>query len=178
MKKLPAQQYLNTILSYDPSTGELTWKLRPLSHFKDQRGCNAWNTMYAGKPAFTAIDRKGYCVGAIDNQGYRAHRVIYMLMTGQDPQQIDHIDGDPANNRWTNLRSIIGKYNQLNMKRAKNNTSGTTGVRWHEEKERWQAYISIDRRRHYLGHFEHEHEAITARKAAEKKYGFHPNHGR
>lgn len=178
MKSLPSRQYLNTILSYDPATGELTWKSRPLSHFKDQRGCSTWNTMFAGKPAFTATDRKGYRVGAINNEGQRAHRVIYMLMTGSDPDQIDHIDGDPSNNRWTNLRSLPGGLNQKNMKRPRNNQSGHIGVFWREDKQRWLAYITSDKKRINLGHFEDINDAIAARKQAEIDHGFHPNHGR
>ena len=178
MKNLPSRQLLKQLLDYDPLTGKLTWKPRSLSRFKDQRGCSTWNAVYANKPAFTAVDRKGYHVGAIENQGYRAHRVIYMIMAGTDPQQIDHIDGDPANNRWANLRSLPGGLNQKNMKRPRNNQSGHIGVFWHKDKQRWLAYITSNKKRINLGYFEDINDAIAARKQAEVDHGFHPNHGR
>jgi len=178
MKKLPSRQHLKTLLDYDPLTGQLTWKQRPESMFPSPHHARAWNTRYAGQAAFTSTDRKGYHVGAIDDQHLRAHRVIYMLMTGQDPQQIDHIDGDPANNRWANLRSLPGRLNQKNMKRPRNNQSGHIGVFWLQDKQRWLAYITSDKKRINLGHFEDINDAIAARKQAEIDHGFHPNHGR
>jgi hypothetical protein len=46
--------FLRECFDYDPATGALTWRERPLTHFKGkyaQRSCNAWNALRAGKPA-------------------------------------------------------------------------------------------------------------------------------
>ncbi len=58
------------------------------------------------------------------------------------------------------------------------NTSGVMGVYWVKRLSRWEARISIDNKEIPLGTHAHKSDAIAARKAAEVKYGFHPNHGR
>jgi hypothetical protein len=146
--------------------------------FSTDRAWNTWNARYAWKQAFTSTDRKGYHVGAIYDVNYRASRVIFKWMTGVDADQVDHENGDNQNNRWTNLRDVTGLQNQQNMKRAKNNTSGVTGVSWNSEKGKWDAVIRHKGKHINLGRFVKKQDAIDARKAAEKQYGFHPNHGR
>lgn len=73
---LPTQVELKALLDYDPNTGILIWKYRPRNLFKSNRAYSTWNSRYAGKQAFTAIDKKGYNTGAINNVNYRAPRVI------------------------------------------------------------------------------------------------------
>lgn len=175
---LPSQSELQQLLDYDPLTGTLTWKSRPCSLFSDLRACSTWNSRYAGKAAFTATTAKGYRVGSINGKLYRASRVIYKMMTGIDPDQVDHEDGDNQNNRWANLREVTGQQNQMNMKRASNNKSGTTGVSWNSSKNKWEAKIKVNQKTIHLGRFDDLQHAITARKAGEVKHGFHPNHGR
>lgn len=62
-----------------------------------------------------------------------AHRVIWVLVHGSiDPTlDIDHIDGNPFNNRIDNLRLVEKKLNQRNRKKMKNNITGVTGVGFH-----------------------------------------------
>ncbi len=178
MKTLPDQARLQQLLTYFPDTGLLVWNTRIESDFTKPGYCTAWNKKYAGKPAFTAVDKKGYNVGAIEDIYLRAHRVIYKYMTGQDPDQIDHIDGQRNNNAWVNLRNVAGADNQKNMRKPLTNTSGNVGVRWNTEKLKWQAYINHARKRHNLGYFDDEEDAKKARADAEIRFGFHPNHGR
>lgn len=137
-----------------------------------------WNSRYANKPAFTAIDRKGYFVGAIHDVNYRAARVIFKLVHGYDPIQVDHDNGNRQNNRLNNLFDVTGPQNQRNMKKPVNNTSGTIGVTWDKSKQRWAAKIKAAGRTINLGRFVDINDAIQCRKAAEVHYGFHPNHGR
>lgn len=175
---LPTQKMLQDLLTYDPATGQLFWKLRPQIMFPDVRSWKTWNIRYADKPAFTAIDRKGYHVGAINSTSYRAARLVYKLCHGVDADQVDHIDGDRTNNKIANLRNVSGQQNQQNMKRCSRNTSGITGVSWNSERNRWEARITYNRKTISLGRFVDFEEATAARKEAEKQYGFHSNHGR
>ena len=175
---LPSQNRLNDLLTYDSFTGKLHWRSRKLINFPDIRSFNTWNARYAGKEAFTATSAKGYHVGSIDGKLYRGSRVIYKMMTGIDANQIDHEDGNNQNNRWKNLRDVTGQQNQMNMKKASNNTSGTTGVSWNSSKKKWEAKIKSNQKTIHLGRFNDLQSAINARKIGEKKYGFHPNHGR
>jgi hypothetical protein len=171
---LPTQSELQALLNYNPNTGTLIWKERPGT----ERTMKSWNTKYAGKPAFTAIDRKGYRVGAINAVNYRAARVIYKLHHGVDAEQVDHIDGDRSNNRIMNLRAVTHQQNQQNMKRSSRNTSGVVGVSWNTGKSRWDAKISVDGRSILIGRFINFEEAVAARKRHEVELGYHPNHGR
>jgi len=169
---MPDQQTLQNLLDYNPLTGMLLWKPRL------GQGNRSWNTRYAGKPAFTAVDHKGYQVGAINGTNYRAARVIYKLCHGVDAHQVDHIDGNRLNNRIDNLRAVTGQQNQQNMKRCTRNKSGVTGVSWNTEKNRWDAKITHNKKTILLGRFTDFDEAVATRKQAENEFGFHPNHGR
>lgn len=59
-----------------------------------------------------------------------------------------------------------------NIKMAINsrNTSGYKGVSYHKKNKKWQASITVNYKRIYLGYFTNKQEAIEARLAAEKKY--------
>lgn len=174
MKILPDKDTLWKLLHYDPVTGKLLWKERPIDKYQDK----AWNKKYANREAFTAIDRKGYKVGAIDSVNVRSHRVIWKMVHGVDPEQIDHINGDRLDNRLVNLRNVTGQENQMNMKKPVNNKSGVQGVHWNKQKEKWDAYITHKGVRYNLGRFCTKDEAISVRQQAEKDCGFHENHGR
>lgn len=99
-------------------------------------------------------------------------------MTGEDPLEIDHINGDPKDNRWANLRSVISAENAKNQKRRKDNTSGVCGVYWREDSRKWRAMIGHNGRLIRVGTFERKEDAIAARLAAQQKLDYHPNHGR
>lgn len=172
------QTTLKELLDYNPATGALSWKTRDRKYFVTDRAFNTFNSRYANKPAFTAIGKHGYQVGAIFNHNYRAHRVIWWLEYGYDPDQIDHINGNKTDNRLENLRDVCGQENQQNMKRAVNNASGHTGVGWDKSKNKWVAYINVNKKRKHLGRFHDLDDAVAARKQAEKDHDYHPNHGR
>lgn len=179
-KPLPSQEVLRQLLDYDPETGVLRWKERgpewfsALSRVIDQ--CSVWNTKHAGKPAFATVVPSGYLRGALFDHRYLAHRVIWKLMTGCEPDQIDHINGNRADNRWANLRSVDNQTNMKNTSLYATNTSGEVGVG--RAKGKWRAQICVDGRPRHIGYFGSLEDAVAARKAAEREHGFHPNHGR
>lgn len=82
----------------------------------------------------------------------------------------DHIDQNELNNRKYNLRPCTFAENMRNRKIFKNNTSGVTGVSWDKTKNKWEAIISIDKKRIKLGCFTNKDDAIEARLRAAKKY--------
>ena len=138
------------------------------------------NTKYAGREAISAVDRSlGYKKGSIFNAKCYAHRVIWAMQTGEWPaDDIDHINGDRADNRWENLRAVERKDNARNAKRRSTNTSGMMGVQWHPALGKWRARIMVDGRSIALGCYHSLEDACAARKSAERRYGFHENHGR
>ncbi len=175
---LPSKEVLEQLLDYEPDTGRLYWKPRPASMFASEQASRTWNTRYAGKEAFTSLDRKGYVQAGIFNKVYRAHRVIWALVHGDADGHIDHINGNRSDNRLDNLRLVSRKENQRNQKLHSDNTSGVNGVSWKKNRGKWQAYCHIDRKYIHLGLFDTKTEAIAARKAALVMLEYHPNHGR
>lgn len=178
----PSIGTLRKILRYEPDTGRLFWRERPLGMFTDgrypaSRDCAVWNTKYSGKEAFTCIDA-GYKCGGIFDKKYRAHRVVWAMHYGEWPNgQIDHENHDRADNRILNLRDVGHQGNQQNCNMAKNNTSGVTGVVWCKRRELWRAQIMVSRKSLHIGYFEDIEEAAGARLDAEIEHGFHTNHG-
>lgn len=180
-KSIPVET-LRALLSCDPVNGTLTWRHRPLEYFAEaknpERACASWNTRFAGKEALTS-DVKGYRHGSIFGSLYYAHRVIYAMATGEwPPDQIDHINGDPVDNRIQNLRAATQMENGRNQPMPCTNTSGVVGVHWHKAGGKWQASIRVGGKNIHLGMFDRIENAAQARKFAEIEYGFHENHGR
>jgi hypothetical protein len=169
---------LAALLRYEPETGLLFWKPRPESMFPTVRSAAIWNARFAGKEAFTA-KVAGYKHGCILYKKVRAHRVIWAMTHGEWPQDdIDHINGDPSDNRLANLREVSTQENAKNSARPRDNTSGHMGVSWHAQNRRWRARIKHDGRSVSLGLFREKEDAVAAWRAAADRFGYHPNHGR
>jgi hypothetical protein len=172
---------LNDLLRYEPETGKLFWKRRPITMFafdserhsgkriySAQRACNIWNTRYADKEALTTLNNWGCLHGSIHKQSMLAHRVIWELVTGKPPrEEIDHINGNKIDNRLVNLREATPSLNSSNRGIAINNKSGEIGIFWNAIRERWRAQITQNGKQQFLGEFKTKEEAIRARKAAE-----------
>jgi phosphoglycolate phosphatase-like HAD superfamily hydrolase len=182
-KALPSQEVLRQLLDYNADTGALTWRQRDLCWFSDgsqtrQHNAAIWNGKNAGREAFITALPNGHLYGGIKGQKYLAHRVIWKMVYGFDPEGVDHIDGNPSNNRINNLREASQIVNGRNAKTRKNNTSGAMGVRWEASRNKWIARIHDNYRSRHIGCFDTFEEALAARKQAERELGFHENHGR
>jgi len=103
MKQLPPQSLLQERFNYDPDTGIVTWRVSPARSVKVGQIVGSKN-------------RLGYITVYINDKSYLLHRVIYKLMTGTDPHHIDHINHNPSDNRWCNLRSVTHQENMMNRK--------------------------------------------------------------
>jgi len=168
---------------YVPETGKLYWKERPASLFADGKqtamhNAAIWNGKNSGNEAFTTSLVTGHRYSSIFGQKLLAHRVVWKMAFGTDPNVIDHIDGDPGNNRLENLRSVRQTDNTRNARLSKNSTSGYNGVTFNKRRNMWEAKIMVDRKNRFLGYFDSIEEAANARKQADTEYGFHQNHGR
>tara|TARA_R110000764_G_C10905114_1_gene371980 strand:- start:75 stop:641 length:567 start_codon:yes stop_codon:yes gene_type:complete len=184
-KQLPPPELLRQLLRYDPKTGKLFWRERGAELFNPTKGrganhaCAQWNSRFARKEAFTSNDNKGYKCGLIFGKGYFAHRVIWAMTQNEWPAaQIDHINGVRDDNRVGNLRAVTNRENCKNRRVRSDNSSGSTGVYFYAHQGIWVATICANGKNKYLGRFLNKDDAITARKEAEVKYGFHPNHGK
>jgi len=155
----------NELLAYDPATGELYWKVD-----------RAWNAR-EGEIAGSVSKNLGYVFIYIDRENYLAHRVIWLMVTGDWPEQIDHVNHVRADNSWINLRETTQEENTKNQKRRLTNISGCTGVYFDKSRGKWSARISDNKSQIFLGRFNTLEDAIAARKSAEIVYGYHENHG-
>lgn len=164
-------EMLRSLLSYDPETGQLTWKERD--------GWDGWNARYAGRSALIQSKRGGYLCGKIKNVDFRAHRIAFAMHYGRWPfNEVDHINGVVTDNRATNLREVTPSQNCRNQRRPANNTSGILGVWLDIRSGRWRAEARHDGINHKLGSFDTKEKAAMARAQASERFGYHPNHGR
>ncbi len=137
-------ELLQQLLTYEPDTGFLFWKERGKPNFDAQN---------AGKQAFLATTN-GYKIGRVMNMTFMASRVAWAIATGEMPKgEIDHINGDRADNRLCNLRDVTRTENRHNKAQNKNNKSGVGGVAWISQSLKWRAYITVDKKNIILGHF-------------------------
>lgn len=153
---------LRQIFRYDPDTGVLTWAVK----ISDK-------TM-VGAPAGTYSH--GYLVVAVRKVMYRVHRVAWAMVYGAWPDEtadIDHINGNRADNRICNLRIATRAENIRNSRTRSNNKSGHKGVSWDKAKQAWMARIKATNGRIvHLGYFAAKHEAADAyRRAAPREHG-------
>lgn len=179
-----APEAVALLLRYESETGKLFWLHRKETAFAHLGAnasaiCKMWNRKFAGKEAFTAAEARGYRRGNIFGRTYEAHRVCWAIHHGKWPEaQIDHIDGDPTNNRIENLRDASRTEQARNAAMPSTNRSGVVGVCWDRERGKWAAFIHLNNKVKHLGRFANFDAAVSARKTAEREYGFHPNHGR
>lgn len=127
-----------------------------------------------GKPCGQHVNcHNGYIKVFVNEKTLQAHRVIYAIVHGEMPGEIDHINKDRADNRIENLRNVSHSVNIHNSRVPKTNTSGFPGVDWDARNRKWHARIMLNNQRVSLGRFEDFDEAVYARKMAKIRY--HPS---
>lgn len=133
---------LKELLSYDTNTGIFTW----ISFTKNYR-----------RPVGTVAgytNNLGYVQIGIDCVSYGAHRLAWMYVHGELPEMdIDHINGNTADNRIENLRLVTHQQNMCNRKRRSDNSSGYPGVYFNKSANKWHASIRVEGKRIHLGYF-------------------------
>lgn len=158
------QEQIKELFNYDPGTGVLTWKIRTAKR------------IHVGDNAGSINDGK-YLRTTIKNKLYLNHRIIFLFYHGYLPKYLDHIDGNPLNNRILNIRECTSSQNNYNRKYC-NNNSGIKGVGWHILKNKWQARLNINGKTRHLGLFENKNDAEQiVRKFREKHHKEFTNHG-
>ena len=146
---LPSQTYLQGLLNYDPETGDLTWAVGLPGRSK---GARVGHKNKSGR----------YWQVMLDRQSYMAHRLIWKMVTGEDPpEQVDHIDHDPFNNRWENLRLATNTQNQANKRGWGEFPKGVA-----PNGNGFKAEIYVEGHRLYLGTFSTVDDAHDAYKKA------------
>lgn len=176
MKENLTSATVREFLDYDRETGAMTWRSRARHWFTTDRAWRIWNRRYAGVPA-GRTDAKGYSIISIFGSNYKAHRLAYLIVTGNwPPSEIDHKNHVRNDNRWENIRPVSCAENRKNVSRDARNTSGTVGVHWLRHSKKWRAQIGINGVRRHLGMFSSKEDAVATRRLAEALHGYHENH--
>lgn len=155
------------LFTCDPKKGHLYWN--GTIHRGPKKGTRA-----GGVRQKKWGDRR---VVRYQNINWYEHRIIWALTHGEEVPKdmvVDHINGDPLDNRISNLRVVTPSVNSRNRAVNVNNTSGRTGVGWHKKTQKWRAYIHTGEEKgaKFLGLFDTKEEAIAARIGAEKVLGY------
>ncbi len=140
---------LRQAFEYNPETGEFTRKF-----------CNRRRYNKQGKVGH--LSSAGYVQMYFDGVNTRAHRLAWLYVYGQHPVgQIDHINGNKADNRICNLRDVSGAINMQNRDRSPaENKTGATGVS--HFKGGFRVEIDSNGSRFHLGIYETIEEAKAA----------------
>ena len=154
MIKIPSSQVLDYItkhLTYSPHTGVLCKDGKPIGSKRKKDDCIIFR-LTIGKSA------EGY---SIMYSGY-VPQVGWYLTYGVWPDKfIDHIDGNPTNNKLSNLRLATPEQNSHNQRKVGSmTTSKYKGVQ--KVNNRWRAYITYQGKMLHLGYHTTEEEAALA----------------
>lgn len=133
-------------------------------HFKEVRYDSISGLLYWAYSRRGA--RMGEIAGSLTNEGYRqvqikrkvysAHRLCWAIFYGSWPLgELDHINGDRADNRIENLRDVDRSINSQNKRVAQvnNKSCGLLGVTWNKQHKKWQSKIMAKKKMHHVGYF-------------------------
>ena len=145
----PTYEQISRFLRYDPESGHLYWK-------KPRRG--ARGRLIAG----CVHKHLGYVLVTVNRYRTYAHRVAWLLMTKEwPPSEVDHVNGNRADNRWVNLRSATSSQNKMNKKVRSDSRTGLKGA-WLHSPGKWRSKVKVNGVIHDLGLFDSPQEAHEA----------------
>lgn len=155
---LPSIAALRAAFSYDPETGLVLW-IKPSSN-------RAKAGELAGGP-----NRHGYTRIGFQGRDHLAHRIAWAIHYGRWPDGVlDHIDGNPANNRIANLRDVSMRINMQNRRTAtRGSLSGLLGAHLHKATGLWHAVIKTSGKVTSLGYHKTPEEAHAAYLEAKRR---------
>jgi hypothetical protein len=144
-RPLPAFEELNEYYQYNPNTGIIILKKArcraDLSRIGKAVGC-------LGGP----IRRKTWTVKH-KGKSYYLSRIAWILMTKKDPGDliVEHINRNPQDNRWNNLRLATATENNYNKV--------SVGYTKRKDNNNYRVRITVGGTRITIGEFENEEDA-------------------
>jgi hypothetical protein len=139
-------------LTYHPEMGIFTKRIKSRNQREVSEVMAGW------------VDSRGYRRLKIKGKTYYAHRLAWELFHGFPPVgDIDHINGDKADNRPENLRDVSKSINLQNRRASsKGSSSKYLGVSWDKGCNKWKAQIRVQGKKKYIGLYETEEAAYEA----------------
>ena len=143
------EERLKEVLEYFPTSGRFRWRMRQ-------------GTMNPRGEAGTLMS-SGYYRIQVDGVPHYSHRLAWLYVHGEHPAgEIDHDNGNPADNRIANLRHLPHPENVWHAVRR--NMSASTGL--YRRRGKWHARITVNRRQYFLGVYDTRKEAAAAYRCA------------
>ena len=106
----PLRDLLVEMLDYEPETGALLWRI----DWSHGPSCFGVTGTFAGKIRQYKDGYKAHVI-SLYGEEWIASRLIWLLMAGEWPKGIvDHKNGDPTDQRWSNLRDATKRQNARN----------------------------------------------------------------
>ena len=148
---LPSVERVRELFECDLASGLLKWRITKnhLSKAGTIAGC---------------VRADGRRVVRVDGVLHLAYRIIWVYAYGIPPKNgIDHLNGDPTDNRIENLRDVPQEINSHNHHRAHiDKKTGLLAGAYLMPSKRWMAHIGVKGKIVYLGRFDTEVLAHTA----------------
>lgn len=113
-----------------------------------------------------STDSLGYRQASVDGRIYMVHRLIWLWHGNDAAEELDHINGNRADNRIENLRAATHAQNGWNKRLQSNNTTGVKGVTWKREKQMFCVRVAANGQRHHIGYFKSLEAAALAAETA------------
>lgn len=115
-------------------------------------------------------DRDGYLKVHLSVNGKAkkrlVHRLVMRAFIGESNLEVDHLNGNKQDNRLSNLEYVTTSENQLRLKDRSGRKSGTRGVSWHKQNQKWQVEFRVGNKRNYVGIYDTIEQASEAYKKA------------
>ena len=126
------------------------------------RGSGALSSARTKRVYGSTSQKSPYIYAVADGHTYLAHRIIWKMMTGQEPPRVDHRDTNGRNNCWDNLREATVSQNAQNSRKPADNSSGVKGICWEKARGKWRATVGLDRGYKLVGRFSDLSDAAKA----------------
>ena len=143
-------------------------------HFRYEDGDLIWIKRISQRGKIGKVagyrNKQGYIIIKCKNGEYLAHRLIFMLHHGYYPIEVDHEDGNPSNNRITNLRAATRQQNSFNTKTKASSRTGVKGVGIHKPTGHYKVSIKVNGKSIHLGYTTDIEEAKKMYEEASKLY--------
>ena len=165
MNPLPPQAYLLEAFRYDPDTGIIYGnENRPKEHFANEQAWRRFLKVDGGQPQ-GIVHKEGYLHINLGCKPYKAARIIWKMMTGEDPAGfIDHKNKNRTDNRWENLRVASAYENARNAKCKCTSSTGEKNICI--QKGKYRVKITGWSKSSHVGYYDTMAEAIVARDKA------------
>lgn len=149
---------------FDHRNGQLYWKINSRCIKAGMRaGC---------------LHQSGYRYVRLRKEIYAEHRLIFLMLHGYLPEEVDHINGCKSDNRPENLRAATTITNQQNVRKRRDNKSGAKGVSWCKTAGKFRVRIAIDGQLKSFGSYrDFEMAELVAIEVRNKYHKSYANHG-